>query len=114
MIEPAASLRLQRVRDAYASSLAHPDAPAAATAGSSVLSYDAAVPLDRSAEPPLGDGYLAFRERAVASPPVSAALLATIAAQAEALALVWEAHVRGAATLPPPVAAAVRAARAAR
>ena len=106
MIEPAASLRLQRVRDAYASSLLQAAASGAPTG-------DLAVPLDRASEPPLADGYAAFRERAFGSASVSGAFLATLAAQAEALALVWEAHARGAVTLPPTVAAAVRAARAA-
>jgi hypothetical protein len=99
MIEPAASLRLQRVRDAYASDT-----------GSRLA--DAPVARDLPAEPPLAEGYVAFRERAFGAEAVSAAFLATIASQAEALALVWEAHARGAVVLPPPVAAAVRAARA--
>ncbi len=108
MLEPAESPRLQRARDAVASSAPF-HVPSAASA------HDAAPSPDRAAEPPLGDGYAAFRDRALASAPVSAALLATIAAQAAALALVWEAHARGVATLPPAVAAhvaaAVRAAR---
>ena len=82
MIEPVTSPRLGRARAAYEASLL-----------------------------PLADGYVAFRERAVGTESVSAALLATIAAQAEAIALVWEAHERGVATLPPAVAAAVSAAR---
>ena len=110
MIEPAASLRLQRVRDADASAIG----PCLADASSSAPGAgDAPVPLTRATEPPLGDGYAAFRERAFGAETVSAAFLATIAAQAAALALVWEAHARGAVVLPPPVAAAVRAARSA-
>lgn len=112
MIEPAASPRLQRLREAYASTIEpRADVPSAGAAGPG--RSEASLRLDRIAEPPLADGYAAFRDRAFGAEAVSAAFLATIAAQAEALALVWEAHARGAVALPPSVAAAVRAARSA-
>ena len=51
------------------------------------------------------DGYAEFRDGVLGRS--AAAYLETIRVQAEALALVREAHARGAATLPPTVAAAV-------
>lgn len=142
MIEPAASPRLQRARDAYESSLrplpdailpapaplradaatphAHPPVPplplplrASSTTAPATATASSSFEPARAPIPPLADGYLAFRERAFGAEAVSAAFLATIAAQAAALALVWEAHARGVVTLPPAVAAAVGAARAA-
>lgn len=66
---------------------------------------------DPSVGEPFAAGYAQFRDEAFTSTSVVAAYLATIRAQADALALVWEAHGRGAVTLPPRVAAAVCAAR---
>jgi hypothetical protein len=62
------------------------------------------------AAPTFAAGYAEFRDAALERPAVAAAYLATIRQQADALARVWEAHLRGAATLPPAVAAAVRGA----
>ena len=106
MLEPAGSPRLPRARAAYESSVLRvvdPSAPRHPDATTDTL--------DGWSAAPFADGYASFRERALGIESVSASLLAMIAAQAEALALVWEAHARGAVTLPPPVAAAVRAAR---
>lgn len=57
------------------------------------------------------DGYAEFRDQAFASTRVASSCLALLRTQAEALALVWEAHARGAVALPAPVLAAVLAAR---
>ena len=62
------------------------------------------------AAPSFAAGYAEFRDSALATPSVAATYLETIRAQAEALATVWEAHVRGAVTLPAAVAELVRAA----
>lgn len=62
------------------------------------------------AAPSFAAGYAEFRDSALATPTVAATYLETIRAQAEALSSVWEAHVRGAVTLPATVAELVRAA----
>ena len=58
-------------------------------------------------------GYTEFRDRALESPAVATSSLATIREQAAALGLVWQAHLCGALTLPPSIAAAVQGALAA-
>ena len=60
--------------------------------------------------PTFAAGYAEFRDAALGAPAVAASYLATIRTQADALALVWEAHVRGVATLPAVVAEVVRGA----
>ena len=55
-------------------------------------------------------GYAEFRDRTLESPAVAASFLATIREQAAALAVVWQAHLCGALTLPPTVAKAVQGA----
>ena len=56
-------------------------------------------------------GYEAFRDRALASEPAATSMLSVLRLQADALAQVWEAHRRGAVTLPAPVLEAVLAAQ---
>jgi len=66
-----------------------------------------AAPASGAAPPSFAAGYAEFRDAALARPAVAASYLATIRRQADALAMVWEAHGRGAVTLPPSVAEAV-------
>ena len=131
MVEPFAPHRHRRAPDgavAVAPSLAalqlrlappHPadlpeplDAPPTPPLARHAVTADRAprLALAPLAAPSFAAGYAEFRDSALATPSVAASYLETIRAQAEALAMVWEAHLRGAVTLPATVAELVRAA----